>query len=222
VSYLPTAPWPPEANGTGPSLELNDPALDNSNPANWHASSNSGTPDATNTGGGGGGNQTVVLPFGSSWKYLATGPDQGTGWRATGFNDTSWPSGLGDLGFKNANRTIIPATVGRVTYYFRTTVNLAAGNPVQALDLSLKRDDGAVIYINGLEVARSNMPSTTIGFTTKATVTIDGAAESTPVSISLPAGALNTGSNSIAIEVHQRATGTAADLTMDGQLTVTR
>ncbi len=68
-----------------------------------------GTPDATNTGGGGGGTQTVVLPFGASWKYLATGPDQGTAWRASGFNDGSWASGTGDLGFKNANHTTIPA-----------------------------------------------------------------------------------------------------------------
>ena len=70
------------------------------------------------------GTQTVVLPFGSSWKYLATGPDQGTAWRASGFNDTSWASGAGDLGFKNANHTVIPATTNRVTYYFRTHVTL--------------------------------------------------------------------------------------------------
>jgi hypothetical protein len=222
VSYLPTAPWPVEANGTGPSLELNDPALDNSDPANWHASSNAGTPDATNTGGGGGGTQTVVLPFGSSWKYLATGPDQGTAWSATGFNDTSWASGTGDLGFKNGNHTIIPSTTNRVTYYFRTTVNLAAGNPVTALDLSLLRDDGAVIYINGVEVARSNMATGTVTFTKKASASVDGAAETTPVSISLPPGALTVGSNSVAIEVHQKASGAAGDLTMDAQLTVTR
>ncbi len=171
VSYLPTAPWPVEAAGTGPSLELNNPALDNSDPANWHASSNAGTPDAQNTGGGGGGGgQTVVLPFGASWKYLATGPDQGTAWRATGFNDSTWASGTGDLGFKNHNHTTIPATTDRVTYYFRTTVNLAAGNPVTALDLSLLRDDGAVIYINGVEVARSNLATGAITFTKKASV----------------------------------------------------
>lgn len=222
VSYLPDTPWPAAANGTGPSLELNSPALDNSDPANWHASSNSGTPDAQNTGGGGGGTQSVVLPFGASWKYLATGPDQGTAWRASGFNDASWPSGTGDLGFKNANHTTIPSTSGRVTYYFRTHVTLSAGNPVQALNLSLKRDDGAVVYINGVEVTRSNMPTGTITFTKKASVNIDGADETTPVSIDLPAGALSTGDNVVAIEVHQRASGGAADLTMDAQLTVTR
>lgn len=222
VSYLPTAPWPVEPAGTGPSLELNSPALDNSAAANWHASSNSGTPDAVNTGGGGGGTNTVVLPFGASWRYLATGSDQGTAWRGSGFNDSTWPSGIGDLGFKNGNRTSIPRTTNRVTYYFRTTVNLAAGNPVTALDLSLLRDDGAVIYINGVEVARSNMPTGAVTFTTKASASVDGAAETTPVVISLPPGALNVGSNTVAIEVHQKASGSASDLTMDAQLTVTR
>jgi hypothetical protein len=222
VSYLPTDPWPVEPAGTGPSLELNSPSLDNSLAQNWHASSNAGTPDALNTSGGGGPVQTVVLPFGASWKYLATGPDQGTAWRASGFNDSAWPSGAGDLGFKNANHTTIPSTTNRVTYYFRTTVNLTAGNPVLALDLSLLRDDGAVVYINGVEVARSNMPTGTITFTKKASVSVDGAAESTPVLISLPPGALNVGSNTVAIEIHQKASGAAGDLTMDAQLTVTR
>ena len=36
----------------------------------------------------------------------------------------------------------------------------------------LKRDDGAVIYINGNEVWRSNMPSGTINFNTPAAGTV--------------------------------------------------
>ena len=38
VDYLDAAPWPPEADGDGSSLELRNPLLDNTAPENWAAS----------------------------------------------------------------------------------------------------------------------------------------------------------------------------------------
>lgn len=222
VSYSAAPPWPAAAAGTGPSLELVNAAADNTDPANWAASSNAGTPAATNTATGGGGGSTVVLDFGSTWRYLATGPDQGTAWRAAGFDDSAWPSAPGDLGFKNPVRSTIPATAGRVTYYFRSTFSVPSGPAPTAVTLDLVRDDGAVVYLNGVEVARSNMPAGSIGFGTKASLAVNGVAESTPVTIQLPTGSVQTGTNTIAVEVHQKATGSAADLTMDARLTVSR
>ena len=52
VSYTQSAPWPPEADGDGPSLELLNPALDNSVASSWAASSNGppgGTPGSVNS-----------------------------------------------------------------------------------------------------------------------------------------------------------------------------
>jgi len=49
VSYLATAPWPTEPNGTAPSLELIHYNLNNSQPENWAASSGCGTPGAVNS-----------------------------------------------------------------------------------------------------------------------------------------------------------------------------
>ncbi len=54
VTYGSVAPWPTTPNGTGPSLELLDPALDNAAPASWAASTNSGTPGLRNSVSGGG------------------------------------------------------------------------------------------------------------------------------------------------------------------------
>ena len=49
VSYLPVSPWPAGANGSGGSLSLNAPALDNSVAANWSTSTiTGGTPGAAN------------------------------------------------------------------------------------------------------------------------------------------------------------------------------
>jgi hypothetical protein len=50
VAYLSTAPWPVEAAGLGPSIELVNPFLDNGQAANWSASTpEGGTPGTLNS-----------------------------------------------------------------------------------------------------------------------------------------------------------------------------
>ena len=50
ITYDDAPPWPASPDGTGPSLELKDPSLDNNDPANWGASlSDGGTPKAINS-----------------------------------------------------------------------------------------------------------------------------------------------------------------------------
>ena len=50
VTYAAAAPWPSSPNGTGPSLELVDPFLDNTLAASWGASTgDNGTPKAKNS-----------------------------------------------------------------------------------------------------------------------------------------------------------------------------
>ena len=49
VSYLDEAPWPEEADGNGPSLELIHPRLDNSQPESWRSSLGSPTPGSENS-----------------------------------------------------------------------------------------------------------------------------------------------------------------------------
>ncbi len=50
VVFDDSPPWPAKADGLGPSLELIDPALDNSTARNWHASNgNGGTPCLVNS-----------------------------------------------------------------------------------------------------------------------------------------------------------------------------
>ena len=50
VSYDDVSPWPTSPDGTGPSLELKGTGLDNTDPANWGASTaNGGTPLAVNS-----------------------------------------------------------------------------------------------------------------------------------------------------------------------------
>jgi hypothetical protein len=79
------------------------------------------------------------------------------------------------------------------------------------------RDDGAVVYLNGVEVWRTNMPTGSVGFLTPASVAIGGADESTFVQTTISPSLLVTGTNVLAIELHQSG-GTSSDISFDLQL----
>jgi regulation of enolase protein 1 (concanavalin A-like superfamily) len=82
------------------------------------------------------------------------------------------------------------------------------------------RDDGAVVYLNGTEVFRSNMPSGQITSQTFASSTVSDADETAWFPANIPPSALRTGNNIIAVEVHQ-VSPDSSDLTFDLQLAAT-
>ncbi|MCU0858797.1 MAG: hypothetical protein MUC65_10400, partial [Pontiellaceae bacterium] len=88
---------------------------------------------------------------------------------------------------------------------------------VTSLTLNLLRDDGAVVYLNGTEVLRDNMPSGTISYLTLASSTVGNEDESTFFSFPVSSSAMVNGTNLLAVEIHQRSTN-STDLAMDLQL----
>ncbi len=164
----------------------------------------------------------TLVPAGGSWRYLDNGSNQGTAWRASGFNDTSWATGTAQFGYGDGGEATVVsfgpnAAAKYITTYFRTTVTVANPAQVQSLTLLLLRDDGAVVYVNGVEAVRSNLPTGAIVNTTRATLNIEGAAENAWNSFTVPASALVSGVNTIAVEVHQNWAG-SSDLSFDLQL----
>ena len=166
--------------------------------------------------------QTTIITYGNTWKYLDNGSNQGTTWRGISFNDASWVSGAAQLGYGDGDEaTVISygsnANKKYITTYFRKTITIDDASIFSSFTLSIKRDDGAVVFINGTERFRTNMPTGTISFNTKAST--DAADDgNTAQNINLPAGTLITGTNVIAVEVHQRAAN-SSDLSFDLQLT---
>ncbi|MFM9963379.1 MAG: lamin tail domain-containing protein [Planctomycetaceae bacterium] len=161
----------------------------------------------------------TVIARGAEWKYLDTGSDQGTAWRANAFNDTSWSSGNAELGYgDNDEATTVSfgddAANKYITTYFRKAFNIADPAGVSQLTLRMRRDDGAVVYLNGTEVARSNMPDGDIAFSTLAS---GGADESTFFEFTLDPTLLVVGNNVLAIEIHQ-VTPDSSDISFDAEL----
>ncbi len=162
--------------------------------------------------------QVTIFPNGSAWKYLDNGTDQGTAWYGTNFNDGSWASGNGELGYGDGDEATVVGYGGNAnakyaTTYFRKTFSVTPVPSYTAYTINLKRDDGVIVYINGVEVYRNNMPLSGVNYTTWASTNCadDGA---TVWSATLPTSVIVTGTNVIAAEVHQ-TNATSSDLTFE-------
>ena len=165
----------------------------------------------------------VVVPSGSVWKYLDNGTNQGTAWRQTFFNDSTWSAGAGQLGYGDGDETTIVGYGSSsknkyITTYFRRDFYIADVSSISGqLDLGMVRpDDGAVFYVNGTEVLRVNMPTGSVSYTTLASSAID-ATEGAWIGFNVPITALVNGKNVIAVEVHQVAAN-SDDLSFEAEL----
>ncbi len=162
---------------------------------------------------------TDFVAEGSVWRYLDDGSDQGTAWRARTFVDGAWAEGPAKLGFGMGDEMTVTRTDGRpVTAYFRHPFTVADATGFTQLTIRLLIDDGAVVYLNGTELVRDNLPDGSITASTNAGSYVTGGAQSRFVEFTVSAAALRSGDNVLAVEVHQ-APGSrdlAFDLALSG------
>ncbi|RYD36397.1 MAG: hypothetical protein EOP86_06075 [Verrucomicrobiaceae bacterium] len=175
-----------------------------------------------------------VVGKGAVWKYLAPSADPGESWRTADYNDSAWLSGPVPLGYGDGDEVTVvgtadtdPATPGEqrnLTTCFRRTFRIDQPSGVTGMNIRLKRDDGAVVYLNGREVFRSAMPEGPVDFSTPGNggvnVSDDGnlwfSQPLLPADFTLTAGE----SNVIAVELHNASAG-SSDLSFDLELTAT-
>jgi len=159
-----------------------------------------------------------LVSTGATWRYLDTGANLGVAWRSNSFNDASWLSGPAQLGFGDGDEATAITSNRQVTTYFRHAFTVNDTGAIATLTLRLLRDDGAVVYVNGAEVYRNNMPAGTIAFNTLAPNGATAAEETTFFfTTNLNPNVLVAGNNLLAVEVHQNTT-TSSDLSFDLEL----
>ena len=165
----------------------------------------------------------TFIASGNSWKYLDNGTDQGAAWQAVVFDDSTWASGPSQLGYssnppENDEATVISfgpnPSQKYVTYYFRRSFVVANPGAYSFLTIRLLRDDGAVVYLNGSEVFRSNIGANPTYTTFASLATDDGTLWFTNTA---SASLLVTGTNVIAVEVHNSTAG-SSDISFDLEL----
>ncbi len=162
--------------------------------------------------------QTSLISTGAVWKYLDNGSDQATAWRAAGFDDSSWASGPAQLGYGDGDEATTNSfgadTNNKfITTYYRKSFNVPNAASLTNILLRALRDDGAVVYLNGTEVLRDNMPAGQILFSTPASSNIEDSFAITNPSPSV----LVSGANTIAVEIHQSGTN-SSDISFDLEL----
>ena len=149
----------------------------------------------------------TFVPMNAEWRWDASGLDLGTDWRQRGYDDSAWATGraLFYFGFDllempcDGNRnTVVPA--GVTTYYFRTHFAVENTTGRGALRLEQVVDDGAVFYVNGVEVSRSRMPAGAISASTRAATAV---AQVACDFFNALVTNLVSGDNVLSVEVHQ-------------------
>lgn len=166
--------------------------------------------------------QTTVFNFGATWKYLDNGSDQGaTAWKDSTFSDASWAAGPGKLGYSDGATTVVsfgPDTLNKyVTTYFRKKFKVANLASFDSVRISAVRDDGFIMYLNGVEIWRENLPASGVTYTTYAPNNTSNADETTPIIRSFPKSLFASDSNTLAIELHQNSAA-SSDLGWDVKL----
>lgn len=167
------------------------------------------------------GEENTLLSSGSSWRYWDRGSLDGTDWYKRAYSDQSWSQGSAPLGYANKDLGIQttlsygPSSSDKYpTCYLRTTVVVPEGN-VENIRLDYRCDDGFILYVDGREAARYNMPAGEVGFSTY-TPTYSG--DWFEGSLALDASLFTKGRHQLAVEVHN-CSGTSSDLFWDAALT---
>jgi len=166
------------------------------------------------------GHETATLmEKGSIWKYLDKGTEPAGNWMDAGFDDSSWEEGPAQLGYGDGDeQTLVDYGPDEndkyITTYFRHAFHVEDTSRYKEINLELLRDDGAIVYLNGEEVIRSNMPEGEISYHTYASQYIDGAGESNFHHFILDTEHLVPGENILAVEIHQ-SYFTSSDISFD-------
>ena len=162
----------------------------------------------------------TYLALGSSWRYFDQGSLPDPNWHTSAYSDAAWSSGNSELGYGDGDEATLvsygPSEDEKYpTTYFRTTFNIVDPSIIGELNCSAKIDDGAVIYINGIEIARPRMGTGTIEYGTFAeSIAAEGVFER----IVVPVNSLVAGTNLLAVEIHQRSE-TSTDISLDMEIT---
>ena len=157
------------------------------------------------------------IPIGSIWKYydLGNAPSNqsGVNWKQLAYDDATWESGPAELGYGDGDESTVISS-STLTGYYRHVFQVDDPADFDSFDLALTYDDGAVIYLNGTEIWRVNMPAGPVTYNTFASSTsIDNAQASTT-----KLNTLVTGNNVLAVEIHQRS-ASSTDLSFNISLT---
>ncbi|HWB19973.1 MAG TPA: metallophosphoesterase [Phycisphaerales bacterium] len=153
--------------------------------------------------------QPDLIPPNRYWEFWDQGYYPGDGWNAPGYVEIkTWSASSTQIGYGDGDE-ITTAFYGPdpdnkyITTWFRREISIPDPSIYSSLRLAILCDDGAIAYINGIEVFRTNMPSGPVSINTLASSDVSGAQEATLYETLVNPCLLRAGANVVAAEVHQ-------------------
>jgi hypothetical protein len=143
----------------------------------------------------------TVIPPGALWRFFRGREAPPSDWREVGFSDEAWEEGASGFGYgDNDDATVVDDMLGAyLTVFIRRSFEVADPEDVSEVVLDVDYDDGFVAYLNGIEVARSNVGSP--GFDQPANASHEAGTPETFL-VPLAPGTLRSGENVLALEGH--------------------
>ena len=207
VDYDDSGAWPEVADGLGSSLERLSHLREETDPRAWDASIVAGgTPGARNTvftsdSGAPSGEFVQWIDRGADWRYFRGTQAPPQDWNTRGFDDSSWDLGPAGFGYDDGDDAteINDMRNNFLTLFIRREFEVVDPSDLASLTLAIDYDDAFIAYLNGTEVARSNIGGS--GFDANANDSHEaGNVES--FSLTGDIGLLVAGSNVLAISGH--------------------
>jgi Carbohydrate esterase 2 N-terminal/Secretion system C-terminal sorting domain/GDSL-like Lipase/Acylhydrolase family len=132
------------------------------------------------------------------------------------FNASDWKTGKAPFGTGNSSADSTHLS-GPQTVYFRQVIYLDSVSSMTDFSVLVKGSDGAVAYVNGLEIGRLNMPSPGVVSYSSQALRRDTLEERLPMSMIQRQKYLKNGKNVVAVEMHS-ADSTSPTVLFDAEV----
>jgi hypothetical protein len=162
-------------------------------------------------------NQLTPIEKGRIWRWLPGTQRVSDKWREVDFDDSDWFKRKLDLGWVEPDVKAAHGAVTPASYYFRYDFDVEDPGFFRNLLMRIKRSDGAVVYLNGKEVYRSNLPDGNLTARTLAAAPAARIERDIYFPVKLDPSALRKGRNVIAVQIH-RSERTRGALAFDLEL----
>lgn len=177
--------------------------------------------------------QETLVPNGTSWRWRK-GTNEvstpNTAWRTNGFNDAAWLTGSAPFHYgvnvSGGDDNWFTGTIltGMSNSYrgvfLRRTFVVTNVSELLSVGLTANYDDGFIAWINGVEIARTNVNGQPT-YLTNATSSIEPARTNVFTAAALPQTYLVEGSNVLAVQAFNQSL-TGSDFRFDASLQVSR
>lgn len=155
---------------------------------------------------------SALVPPGARWRFLRGDEPLPADWSEPGFDDSSWEEGPTGIGYGDDDDVtrLIDMRDSYGAVFCRHAFDIDGVERLEGVAMRVLYDDGIIVFANGMEVARINMPAGPVS----ANLFARSALEPEQALVSIPVELLNEGRNVLAVSVHNAALD-SSDLSFD-------